>query len=143
MKSLLRHAAMLVAGALAVGCAHAGDGKAASKNRAEPATNAIESGIKIYVDPETGRTSSTPVTEEQKRAAANAMPAPDFSKIREIHKADGSIEWQFNGQVQEAVIATRDADGKLHLTCSEHGTVHAHEAAARGGTDRAGGRDVR
>lgn len=140
-----RYPTLLVAAFLATGLAHAGSDTKTISTAAKPAaanSGAADAAVMLYVDPETGRTTSTPVTPEQKHAAANAMPTPDYSKIKEIHKADGSIEWQFNGQVQDFLVATHGADGKVKMTCSEHGSIEEHEAANTGKTV-SGGRDVK
>ena len=117
---------------------------------AETPAPVTESAVRVYVDPQTGERSSRPETSEQKRAAAAAQPAPDFSKITEVRHADGSTEWQFNGQMMESMVATRDVNGRLVVTCSEHGAIrdlsqHAleHATAAGATAGNKGARDVR
>lgn len=99
-------------------------GKADTSAAGNPPTVA-ESGMKAYVDPETGGLVSKAVTPAQARAAA--LPAPDMSKIQEIRHADGSIEWLFNGQSEEAMVVSRQQDGSLKLRCGVHGVIHDHE----------------
>lgn len=87
--------------------------------------SAGQAAMKAYVDPETGQLTSRP-TSQADAAAADAMFQEDYSKIQEIHKADGSTEWVFNGQVDSAIVARRAADGQLEIECAEHGVVHDH-----------------
>ncbi|MBN8480356.1 MAG: hypothetical protein J0L88_02065 [Xanthomonadales bacterium] len=134
LKAWIICTAGLVAGGAAVAAA------AGQPAPAPPATNAgvVDSGMRMYVDPHTGRLVSRPATPEQAAAAAAAAAREfpqDFSKIEEIHKADGSIEWIFNGQVDSALVATRGADGKLHVRCREHGVLHDHATPATGVRD--------
>ena len=89
---------------------------------------AAQSGMKVYVDPETGQLTSRPATQAD-AAALDSQFQQDFSKIQEIQKADGSTEWVFNGQVDSALVARRGADGKLEMVCAEHGVVHDQLAA--------------
>ena len=89
---------------------------------------AAQSGMKVYVDPETGQLTSRAATQAD-AAALDSQFQQDFSKIQEIQKADGSTEWVFNGQVDSALVARRGADGKLEMVCAEHGVVHDHLAA--------------
>ncbi|MGB8635615.1 MAG: hypothetical protein WCD36_10060 [Rhodanobacteraceae bacterium] len=115
---------ILATGLLATGMAQAADQKAKAKS----SPPAAQSGVKIYIDPATGEWSQTPVTaEQQHNAAASALPA-DASKVTQVMHADGSIEYRMNGQGMTAVTATRGADGKLHIMCSEHGLEHVHTA---------------
>ena len=123
---VLKSALAAVLGGLAV-CA-AGDVLAGKpeKTAPPPATSGgvAESGMRAYVNPESGALVSRPATRSQ--ADALALPEPDMSKIREIKHTDGSTTWQFNGQVNEALVAQRGADGKLRVRCGEHGVVHDH-----------------
>ncbi len=97
---------------------------------ASTVTPAASAGLRAYIDPETGRLVERPVTTEQQRAAAQDIAAPDFSKIQEIRHPDGSIETIFNGQVDNALIATVGKDGKVSMHCSEAGHDHAADGAA-------------
>lgn len=80
-------------------------------------------GMKAYVDPETGQLTSRPRSQEEAAALDSAFQE-DYSKIQEIHKADGSTEWIFNGQVDTALVARKGEDGKIEMVCAEHGVVH-------------------
>lgn len=86
-----------------------------------------EAGIRAYADPETGAVTARPASPQQDRALA--FPPIDMNKIKEIRNADGSTTW-LHENVQEAIVATRGSDGKVALTCAEHGVVDAHVKAA-------------
>ncbi len=126
MKRLLVCGVMvaLVAGA---SVAFADSSKQDKKPEAEKSAG-VQTGMRAYVDPETGQLTSRPTTEVD-AASLDAQFQPDKSKIQEIKRADGSTEWLFNGQADSAVIATRGADGKIGIVCAEHGIVHDHIAA--------------
>jgi hypothetical protein len=94
----------------------------------KPAASApTESAMRAYVDPETGGLVDHPVTDKQRLDATKAMPAPDLSKVTEIHHADGTIEVQLNGQFEESVVAHVDAHGNRHIQCNEAGHHHEQE----------------
>ena len=118
-----------------VATADSSDDKARVKPE-KSTTNQTE--MRAYVDPETGQLTSRP-TSQADAAALDAPFKEDYSKIQEIHKADGSTEWIFNGQVDSAIVAKRGADGQLEIECAEHGAVHDHLKAPV----RQGGRDDR
>lgn len=111
-------------------CAAGGAAAAGAADKPAPKNTptAAESGMKAYVDPETGGLVSKAATPQQARAAA--LPAPDMSKIQEIHHADGSTEWLFNGQADEAMVVSRQQDGSLKLRCGVHGVIHDHDTPA-------------
>ena len=104
--------------------------------KAAPSPTAAQSGMKVYVDPQTGQLTSRPPSQAEAAKLDSAFKE-DFSKIQEIHKADGSTEWIFNGQVDSAMVAKVGADGKVEVVCSEHGLVHDHLVAPvnQGGRD--------
>ena len=113
----------------------------ADSSKQEPAKaasspNAAQAGMKAYVDPQTGQLISRPPTPAEAAKLDSAFKE-DYSKIQEIHKADGSTEWIFNGQVDSALVARVGADGKVEMVCSEHGVVHDHPVAplSQGGRD--------
>lgn len=108
-----------------VAAGNSGEKSAPVKHSPTPA----ESGMKAYVDPETGALTGKPGSKAQ--AEATALPAPDMSKIQEIRHADGSLEWVFNGQAEEALVATRGSDGTLKVRCAQHGVVHDHADDAK------------
>jgi hypothetical protein len=108
--------------------------KAASKAPAvakKPASDA-SAAMRAYIDPETGKLVSHPVTAEQKRAAQQAAsrPAP---VVQTIHHADGSVEDVLNGAADAVLTATVGKDGKIHMHCSDgthdHGVAEALQSA--------------
>ena len=86
-----------------------------------------EAGVRAYADPETGAVTARPASPQQDRALA--FPPIDMSKIKEIRNADGSTTW-LHENVQEAIVATRGSDGRIALTCAEHGVVDDHVKTA-------------
>lgn len=119
---------------LASAAAAVADEQKATPPHAPPAN--AQSAVKAYVDPETGALRSSPANPADAQALDQAF-VPDNSKVQEIRKADGSIEWVLNGQADSTLVATRGSDGKLRVTCAEHGTVHDHAAPMQ----NQGGRD--
>lgn len=96
----------------------------------------FHSGFRVYVDPETGRLVSAPVTDEQRAAAAgdNAF-SQDTSRVTEAVATDGSKMYILNGEFELALSAEIDASGKRHFACGdashaallpdEHAMAHA------------------
>lgn len=106
------------------------------KSTPAPAPANAQSAVKAYVDPETGALRNSPAHPADATALDQAF-TQDSNKVQEIRKADGSTEWILNGQADSALVATRGSDGKLRVTCSEHGQVHDHAAPVQ----NQGGRD--
>lgn len=104
---------------LAGSCAAATPDTTAETRASAPSTN-VE-GMRAYVDPETGALTSKPNGD---------MRAPEFEPqshlIEEVQHANGMTEWKFNGQVNEAVVATVGKDGDIKTYCSTHGVVDGH-----------------
>lgn len=86
-----------------------------------------EAGVRAYADPETGAVTARSASPQQDSALA--FPPIDMSKIKEVRNADGSTTW-LHENVQEAIVATRGSDGKIALTCAEHGVVDDHVKTA-------------
>lgn len=127
----------LLAAALGVGCcvampmalAQESDGNA----QQDSARNSHESGFRVYVDPETGRLVSTPVTAEQRAAAASdGMFSQDASRAVEAVAADGSKMFLLNGEFELALGAHLGPDGQRHFGCSDaaHASLNPAEHAS-------------
>jgi hypothetical protein len=112
-----------------------------SAHAEEAANEQFQSGMRVYVDPETGRLVSAPVTDEQRAAAAAASTfSQDSSKATEAVATDGSKMFLLNGQFELALSANVDANGELQFGCndaehanllgSEHSQLHAPAGAA-------------
>jgi hypothetical protein len=98
------------------------------QNVAKPVADAAHrSDMRVYMDPKTGELAQSPVAPEPPAAKRHV----DLSKIVEIRHADGSIETQFNGQADSALVAEAAADGSVHYRCAGHAEVHAHDNAAQ------------
>ena len=87
----------------------------------------VASGIRVYIDPQTGRRTSHP-TDEQRRAAA-AQDA--LNRNLEGHDAfttetlpSGAILLRTHGRNQSVVMAKPGADGKARVQCTD--PLHQH-----------------
>lgn len=105
----------------------------------EAADPEFQSGFRVYVDPETGQLVSTPVTEEQRAAAAaDRVFAQDSRAVIEAIAVDGSPMYILNGQFELALGAQVDPDGTRRYNCGDAAHVgmlpaahaEAHAAAA-------------
>lgn len=118
----LKHLGTSVLGMTLAASAYAGTDPASSKNEnAAAQPPAAQPAMRAYVDPETGALVDRPVTEEQKRAAAQDALAPNTAKVVKIQHANGMREYDLNGRADEAMIATVRADGSLEYRCAGHG----------------------
>lgn len=100
----------------------------ASHSSTEQAVPATRGQLRAYVDPQTGKLIDRPVTEEQKRAAQQAMRVPE-PVVQTIHHPDGSTEDVLNGAANAEMIATIGKDGKVHVQCTEAAHEHLLEKA--------------
>ncbi|HVJ62607.1 MAG TPA: hypothetical protein VM555_07830 [Tahibacter sp.] len=103
----------------------------AAKPAVKPLDPAATSGMRVYMDPKTGKLVEQPLAPVPPEAARGA----DLSRIVEIQHADGSTETQFNGQADSTLVVEAGADGALHYRCAEHGELHDH-AATESNDDR-------
>lgn len=110
----------------------------ADKPAAQTAEPAVQSAMRAYVDPETGRLVDRPVTEQQARDAAQAVTTGDAAKVTRIDHANGMRQYNLNGQADEALVAIVRADGSLEYRCSEHGVAvgQPHDLAKETRNDR-------
>lgn len=125
MKNALHRAAtMFVVTAFSFGtAAHAED----TKLRPLPeADSAHESGMRVYLDPETGMLSPVPVTPEQvvedEMFKAAHMPAP----MEELRRADGTVTVRLNGNFEVASQVVIAPDGRRISMCTD--AAHAGQA---------------
>jgi hypothetical protein len=102
--------------------------------KAQPENVQAEAGMRVYVDPETGQLTSTPVTPEQ-RAQAESSEAfrQDDTGLRVVHMPDGSSMMDLQGRFEQATAAQVTAEGKLQTYCSDADHLklgqHAHADA--------------
>src|SRR5689334_20072495 len=104
--------------AIVVGLVVLGTCVVASGEDAAPA----QSGMRAYIDPQTGRFVPEPVDPSQRLP----QPAPTRPPVVAIHRPDGSIEVQFDERHRKNVVATVDADGRVHLGCVTGDESHEH-----------------
>ena len=81
----------------------------------------VSSGMRAYIDPQTGRFVPAPVD-----ASPAHLPAPPRPPVQAVTQPDGSIEVQFDERHRHNVVATVDADGKVHLGCAAGDPSHVH-----------------
>lgn len=63
---------------------------------------------------------ATPFLEDAARREADRL-------VTRMDRPDGSTIYRYNGLLQERLVMTRSADGKLHVVCGN--TAHAHVAS--------------
>lgn len=101
------------------------------------AAPAAQAGMRVYVDPATGRRLSNPTAEQRANAAALDRDNPAFSTssegLREEPLPGGGVLVHLDGRFQSAVTVRRQADGALVQTCNNPihdklGAGHTHAA---------------
>jgi hypothetical protein len=106
---------------------------APTEDRATPASPepVVSSGVRVYIDPETGRRTTTP-TEAQRRASA-AQDA--LNRNLEGHDGfteetlpSGAVMLRTHGRHQSVVIAKPGSDGRARIECTD--PLHEHVQAA-------------
>ncbi len=108
--------------------------KQEAQSAAQPAVSGSDVGMRAYVDPETGLLTSTPVTAEQKQAAARAVSEEKLAPMVERRLEDGTLLIDLNGNFEMAQQQVVGADGKRYRLCTEAAHAaqasHNHETAA-------------
>jgi hypothetical protein len=95
-----------------------------------------QSGMRAFVDPETGQLVSQPVTPEQQRAVEAVDPSfrQDSEGLQVIYFADGSSMANLEGRFQQATVVEVQADKSLRTYCSDADHLkmgqHTHDEAA-------------
>lgn len=101
------------------------------------AQSTAQAGMRVYVDPATGRRLSNPTAEQRANAAAFDRENPAFSTssegLREEPLPGGGVLVHLDGRFQSAVTVRRQADGSLVQTCNNPtheklGAGHTHAA---------------
>ena len=80
-----------------------------------------QSGMRAYVDPQTGRFVPEPAVRPQA-----PQPVPMRPPVVAVPQPDGSLEVKFDERHRRNVVATVDADGKVHLGCVQGDGSHEH-----------------
>ena len=136
MKTLSVGWAAVLAAAVGISAAHASDQDASPAPVAEANPARAESGMRAYIDPETGQLTNAPATDAQRQQASsdNLLFREDDVGLVEIHKADGSSMIRLEGRYQQATVAQTSADGQLQTYCSDADHLdigkHTHPVAA-------------
>ena len=103
-----------------------------AEDRAPASTEpAVTSGVRVYIDPETGRRTSTP-TDEQRRATA-AQDALNrnldgHDQFTTETLPSGAVLLRTHGRNQSVVIAKPGADGRAEVQCTDPLHQHLHAA---------------
>ena len=82
-----------------------------------------QNGMRAYIDPQTGRFVPEPVDPSQRLEPA---PAPTRPPVVAVPRPDGSLMVQFDERHRKNVVATVDADGRVHLGCVTGDGSHEH-----------------
>ena len=90
----------------------------------DAATVPAQSGMRAYVDPQTGRLVPEPADPSQRPEPAPASTRPP---VEAVPQPDGSLRIQFDERYRRSVVATVGDDGKVHMDCVQgDGTPHEH-----------------
>jgi hypothetical protein len=88
---------------------------------AEDGGTPAQSGMRAYVDPQTGRLVPEPVDPSQRPQPAPASTRPP---VEAVPQPDGSLRIQFDERHRRSVVATVGADGKVQLDCVQGDGTH-------------------
>lgn len=88
---------------------------------------ATDAGMRVYIDPETGRLSPVPITIEQQRFAESSKSVAPMAPMVERRLADGTVLLDLNGNYEMASTVAVGADGKLVSACVD--AAHAADPA--------------
>lgn len=125
MKISFHHAAMMFVVAV-FSCATAARTADETPGRSPDAASVHESGMRVYLDPETGLLSPVPVTPEQmvedEMFNAGRAPAP----MEELRRADGTVTVRLNGNFEVASQVVIAPDGRKISVCTD--AAHAGQA---------------
>ena len=108
----------------------------ADEKAVESTNNVAESGLRVYVDPQSGELVSQPITAEQRHQANSADAAfnQDTTDLVPVQMPDGSIMLDLQGRFQQATVATVQPDGSIRTYCNDADHVakglHTHDAKA-------------
>lgn len=118
---------------------------AAAEENQTPAPVA-QSGVRVYIDPQTGRRTANPTAEQRRAAAAQDALNSEFGNEATFETetlSSGAVILHTRGKNQSVVIAKPGADGRAVIECNDptHQAIGQHEHAAP--TRAAVERDVR
>jgi len=89
--------------------------------RTSDGEDAPRAGMEAHVDPQTGRLVPEPVVPPPSRPQPIA-PLP----IAEVPAPGGGMMVRLNGQFMSRMVATIDADGRMHVECVTGDGPHVH-----------------
>ena len=122
---------------VAVACLFVASIATAAPKPKSNASTGHQSGVRIYVDPQTGRRTTTPSNEARRNVEAQAARDPAFNQSsdglveRPLPSGGGIVDLQ--GRFQSTVGVKVGKDGKRELYCDEaaHEALPAAPAAKR------------
>jgi len=88
---------------------------------------AFSAGMRVYIDPATGRLSPVPVTDEQRRLAERPLEEAESRPMTEFRLADGTVGLNLNGNFEMASQLVVGSDGKRYRLCTD--VAHLEDAA--------------
>ena len=94
-----------------------------------------QSGVRVYIDPQTGRRTANPTAEQRRAAAAQDALNADFGNDATFETEtlpSGAVILHTRGKNQSVVIAKPGADGRAVIECNDatHQSLGQHEHAA-------------
>lgn len=95
------------------------------------AAAAPESTMRVYIDPVTGRRSSTPTDEQLAELAADPSSLQSESNVVVVEErlADGTVKLTRPGGFMSVMTAQARAEGRASIVCND--ATHEHVAGAR------------
>lgn len=102
--------------ALAASTATAMESPAASAPATSQAQSSLDSGVRAYVDPATGKLRQATAAEraEEARLSAEAAKQRKGKGVRFVKRADGAVRAEdLEGRFMESVVVVRNPDGSL------------------------------
>ncbi len=115
-KTAAAAATAMVAAVIAVGQVHAGSDQTTAQPSAAPSQS--DSGLKVYIDPQTGQIRSEPApgTEVLQIPAQQQSPfSTSHEGLVEVPAPGGGVKIDLQGRFQTPLIATTDADGRVKM----------------------------
>lgn len=129
---------------LALSVSPAGAGTPASAQEATPADSATEaavvpaapvsSGIRVYVDPETGLRTTEPTAEQRRAAAAQDALNRNLDGHENFTyetQGTGAVILRTHGRNQSVVVAKPGGNGKASIQCTD--PLHQHVPGSHAG----------
>jgi len=128
---LRNYAPILILAFLASGCfaqAPSPSKNLPGKPIAAPPTG--NSGVKVFIDPSTGKIKNPEQEEEQALSNASAKPAKPAVQLQVVTLPNGTLKVELSEEFMDATIVSIRPDGRLAVRCVT-GTSKANEAVLK------------